>query len=328
MAQDHGFTNFHGNNHYQYPSQPNIDQGSEPAGSVTGSTTIDHAAVPLKAPIQGDLLFQSLAKPEDSSLAVFNQLRQFPARQDVETIIKPEQPAAAYPQPRYDPSLQESFRHNSSQASPMLLYLKQLHALQFPRHPHELQQYLLLLQPPQQYPIVPLHHTHDTHDARPAEEQRNYPVVYNPELPAGAPYGQYSDMTSMVNSNANIVVAPMVETTFVDYKVCRICNRRITRDMTRHRRTHQLEKRFSCMFPKDACRHKLGQFNRPYDFKKHLLNKHFIFDDPSVKKLQNLRDKLDWWGTCLCGKRFLSLDWLHNHILTDNEAHKCAQMER
>lgn len=136
---------------------------------------------------------------------------------------------------------------------------------------------------------------------------------------------QYPDITTMVNSNTNMV-APMVETTFIDHKVCNVCGRRITRDMTRHMRTHQVIKRFVCDFPKGSCRHRSGQFNRRYDFKKHLLNNHFVFDDQNVKKVHNLKGKLDDWGTCHCGRRFVSSDWLDNHILTEDHAYRCPLM--
>lgn len=138
--------------------------------------------------------------------------------------------------------------------------------------------------------------------------------------------GQYPDMTSLVNLNHNIVV-PMVELTFVDHKVCNVCGKRITRDMLRHMRTHQAELRFSCKFPKNQCRHKLGKFNRPYDFKKHLLNRHFKFDNLLVKRLHNLSDKLNHWGTCPCGLRFMGKDWLNKHILTDDTLAKCPFIE-
>ncbi|KAF5210447.1 hypothetical protein E0198_003323 [Clavispora lusitaniae] len=149
------------------------------------------------------------------------------------------------------------------------------------------------------------------------------PSIYQYESSYGVQ--QYPDVTTMVNSNSNIV-APMVETTFIDHKVCSICGRRITRDMTRHMRTHQLVKRFVCKFPKDSCRHRSGQFNRRYDFKKHLLNNHFVFDDQKVKKVHNLKGKLNDWGTCHCGQRFVSSDWLDNHILTKDPTLKCPIM--
>ncbi|CAX41027.1 unnamed protein product [Candida dubliniensis CD36] len=137
---------------------------------------------------------------------------------------------------------------------------------------------------------------------------------------------RYPDVTSLVNSNANIVV-PLVESRFVDHKICTICGKRITRDMTRHLRTHQVDARFHCVFPKRQCRHKSGKFNRPYDYKKHLLNRHFTFDDSSIKRLHNLSDKLNHWGTCPCGLRFSGKDWLDEHILTDDPTKKCPLIE-
>lgn len=132
----------------------------------------------------------------------------------------------------------------------------------------------------------------------------------------------YPDMTTMVNSNAAIS-APLVETTFVDLKVCSVCGKRITRDMIRHMRTHQSTKRFNCKFAKSDCTHKSGQFNRRYDFKKHLLNKHFHFDDAAIKRSHNLRDKLNSWGTCPCSRRFISGQWLEEHIFTKNPSEQC-----
>ncbi|KAF3993134.1 hypothetical protein FT663_00958 [Candidozyma haemuli var. vulneris] len=137
----------------------------------------------------------------------------------------------------------------------------------------------------------------------------------------------YPDMTTMVNSDSNMSV-PLVETTFVDPTKCTVCGKTISRDMTRHMWTHQSEKRFKCVFPKGNCRHKSGSFNRRYDFKKHLLNKHFRYDDESTKREHNLREKLSQWGTCPCGKRYLSGDWLNNHILTTNESQRCPLIKK
>lgn len=151
------------------------------------------------------------------------------------------------------------------------------------------------------------------------------PVSVYPRVdPSNFTYSSHvhSGMTSLVNSNSNVVV-PLVELAFVDQHVCTVCGRRITRDMTRHMRTHQTVARFTCKFPRSQCRHKTGRFNRPYDFKKHLLNRHFRFDNPEVKKLHNLSDKLDHWGTCPCGLRFVAKDWLDSHILTEVEGAKC-----
>lgn len=148
------------------------------------------------------------------------------------------------------------------------------------------------------------------------------PASVTPTLSCPPP--NYPDMTTMVNYNSHLA-APMVQAHFVDHKVCTVCHKRVTRDMMRHMRTHEVEKRFSCVFPKHRCTHKLGQFNRRYDFKKHLLNKHFRFDDPSVKRLHNLRDKLGYWGTCPCGRRFLSSHWLDFHISSLDPSLRCPE---
>lgn len=137
---------------------------------------------------------------------------------------------------------------------------------------------------------------------------------------------QYPDMTTMINANSNMIL-PMVETTFVDYSLCSVCGKKITRDMSRHMRTHRLDSRFECKFPKSQCNHRLGRFNRRYDFKKHLLNRHFDFDDPEVKKHHTLSGKLTFWGTCQCGLRFLGSSWLEEHVLTDDITKRCPYLD-
>ena len=143
------------------------------------------------------------------------------------------------------------------------------------------------------------------------------------EIPSNIDVNQYPDMTTLFNSNSSILLPP-VESQFVDHKACSICGKRITRDMSRHMRTHQTESRFTCKFPKSQCRHKTGKFNRPYDFKKHLLNRHFKFDNPCIKRLHNLKDKLEHWGTCPCGVRCKGKYWLEDHILTHDQSKKCC----
>ncbi|ODV97162.1 hypothetical protein PACTADRAFT_48911 [Pachysolen tannophilus NRRL Y-2460] len=106
-------------------------------------------------------------------------------------------------------------------------------------------------------------------------------------------------------------------------KNCHVCHKLIHRDMLRHLRTHEPVSRFRCMFPHQFCRHRTGQFNRQYDFKKHLLNAHFKFDDPNIKKLYNLNEKLPHIGTCSCGLKFKALVWLEYHILTDDVNSRC-----
>lgn len=159
-----------------------------------------------------------------------------------------------------------------------------------------------------------------------SESSFQEPSTSNPlKVPNNFGLMSYPDMTTMVNSEANIPL-PMVETTFVDPSKCLVCGKKILRDMTRHMWTHQKEKRFKCVFPRSSCQHRSGLFNRRYDFKKHLLNNHFIYDDISARKEHNLREKLTQWGTCQCGQRFLSGDWLSEHILTKDENKKCPAL--
>lgn len=97
---------------------------------------------------------------------------------------------------------------------------------------------------------------------------------------------------------------------------CPTCHKYFRRDLPRHLRTHETVARFTCPFSRDRCPHKRGQFNRPYDFKKHLLHGHFTFDEQKkVRGFRNLQSKLDYWGTCGCGERFKAGDWLDNHVL-------------
>ena len=97
---------------------------------------------------------------------------------------------------------------------------------------------------------------------------------------------------------------------------CKVCGKYFRRDLPRHLRTHSEVSRFMCPFPRDQCTHKRGQFNRHYDFKKHLLHGHFIFDDQkTVRSFRDLRSKLNHYGACLCGRRFLAFNWLEDHVL-------------
>ncbi|CAH2350378.1 hypothetical protein CLIB1423_01S08746 [[Candida] railenensis] len=175
-----------------------------------------------------------------------------------------------------------------------------------------------------QAPNAPIHQigsiTSQSTHSTPLQQQRAPPqgLPISPVLNLQ----EYPDMTTMVNSNSNMVV-PMVDTAFVDHRICSVCSKRITRDMSRHMRTHQIIPRFQCSFPKSQCNHKSGRFNRPYDFKKHLLNRHFKFDNPEIKKIHNLSDKLNHPGLCPCGLRFISKDWLDEHILTNDVEKKC-----
>lgn len=111
--------------------------------------------------------------------------------------------------------------------------------------------------------------------------------------------------------------------------VCSICERFISRDFSRHMRIHNEVGRFQCVFPRSYCKHRSGKFNRPYDYKKHLLNMHFNFDDPSAKTLANLTEKLNVTGQCIaCGQKFIAIEWLDQHILTKDLTRKCPELQR
>ena len=190
--------------------------------------------------------------------------------------------------------------------------------------------------PLQTYPVFLQHHLQQQQQQQQPPQQQQHqqqllqlyppPPIANIPVPNNIDVAQYPDMTTLVNSNS-LIPLPLVEHRFVDHKVCEICGKRITRDMSRHMRTHQVEARFTCKFPKLQCRHKLGRFNRPYDYKKHLLNRHFQFDDPDIKRLHNLSDKLNSWGTCPCGIRFLASVWLSEHILVEDLSRRCHLLE-
>lgn len=99
--------------------------------------------------------------------------------------------------------------------------------------------------------------------------------------------------------------------------VCPLCNKVFQRDLARHLRTHESTARFICPFPRDQCSHKRGQFNRGYDFKKHLLHYHFTFSDSgAARKLRDLNGKLSFQGRCCCGDEheFDAEEWLDEHI--------------
>ncbi|CAN6650089.1 hypothetical protein TRVA0_024S00848 [Trichomonascus vanleenenianus] len=108
---------------------------------------------------------------------------------------------------------------------------------------------------------------------------------------------------------------------------CRICKKYFKRDLPRHMRTHEEVARFVCPFPRKHCSHKRGQFNRPYDFKKHLLHAHFMFDNPNVRSYKDLRSKLDATGACLCGHRFKADNWIDVHILGEDKSQCCPTLQ-
>lgn len=109
--------------------------------------------------------------------------------------------------------------------------------------------------------------------------------------------------------------------------VCVICEKFISRDLTRHMRIHDEVGRFKCVYPRSTCSHKTGKFNRPYDYKKHLLRAHFKFDNPRGRSHSTLTDMVPLDGQCAaCGARFLGQDWLNDHVLGGN--HRCPGLVR
>lgn len=234
------------------------------------------------------------------------------------------------------PPIQESSVYPHSQSSASTSYDENQQLLQSLSH-------AIPMQPPTQFQVL---HLQLLPLLTLYQQQQTQPLYTRPPLPyqpASLPFAptnlptlpphhhmdvaEYPDMTTFVNSNINSIPIPLVEARFVDHRICEICGKRITRDMSRHMRTHQSEARFTCEFPKQQCRHKLGKFNRPYDYKKHLLNRHYNFDDPEVKKLHNLSDKLPHWGTCPCGLRFTGEAWLDEHILTSDLSKRCPMLD-
>lgn len=104
---------------------------------------------------------------------------------------------------------------------------------------------------------------------------------------------------------------------------CPVCKKYFRRDLPRHLRIHQRVARFVCPYPREQCTHKRGQFNRPYDYKKHLLHSHFQFDEAKlVRGFRDLKSKLSHHGTCNCGRRFRADKWLDEHVM------KCLKEQR
>ncbi|KAL6454028.1 hypothetical protein SBY92_003483 [Candida maltosa Xu316] len=111
--------------------------------------------------------------------------------------------------------------------------------------------------------------------------------------------------------------------------VCTVCDKFISRDIARHMRIHDDVGRFQCVYPKEMCTHRTQNFNRPYDYKKHLLHSHFLFDDPKGKTANTLTDKLPIQGSCsACGVRFVAGDWLDSHVLTKDKDKRCPYINQ
>lgn len=152
--------------------------------------------------------------------------------------------------------------------------------------------------------------------------QLNYP-----HLDVQRPIFERADSNQSITSVGSMGSATTKKKRTPKGAVCSICDKYISRDLTRHMRIHDDVGRFRCVYPKSMCNHKTGYFNRPYDYKKHLLHMHFKFDDPKGKTAHTLTDKLPLMGTCqACGARFSANDWLDTHVLTNNIDQKCLYL--
>ncbi|KAF3993132.1 hypothetical protein FT663_00956 [Candidozyma haemuli var. vulneris] len=136
------------------------------------------------------------------------------------------------------------------------------------------------------------------------------------------------------SQSAQSAITPVVKTEVKKKKkssrvvICPICDKHISRDFTRHSRIHNEIGRFQCVFPRSTCSHKSGKFNRPYDYKKHLLNVHFTFDDPKARLAPNLKEKLLVRGHCnSCGQHFTGNDWLDEHVLNTDRSKRCPKLQ-
>jgi hypothetical protein len=109
---------------------------------------------------------------------------------------------------------------------------------------------------------------------------------------------------------------------------CKVCGRLVARDIARHMRIHDEVARFHCIYPRSHCLHRSGNFNRQYDFKKHLLHAHFLLLDHNVKRINSLGEKMKHEGVCPCGGRMKAEEWLA-HILTKDASGRyiCPDLE-
>lgn len=194
--------------------------------------------------------------------------------------------------------------------------------LTYPRYPLATQSYPSHIPGP--YPIyndmaAVLDHP-IRHESPPHERDVHPPTIHNPNTSYLWSEPSVADVSPPQHQED---IGPKIE---LHSHICTVCGRHIQRDMSRHMRTHMPEPRFYCPFPLGQCRHRSRRFNRPYDFKKHLLNRHFTFDDASIKKMHNLGDKLPHKGTCGCGARFTGQDWLENHICATDPRKMCVMV--
>lgn len=135
----------------------------------------------------------------------------------------------------------------------------------------------------------------------------------------------YTDMTTLINNNPDII-PPIVESTFVDPKVCQVCGKK-SNDMLRHMRIHDTHPRFRCKFPAAWCNYKSINYKRRYEYKRHLLSKHFKFRDLKMDRKVTVSSVMDHFGTCPCGLETTARNWLDNHVLTNDPESLCPSFK-
>lgn len=78
-------------------------------------------------------------------------------------------------------------------------------------------------------------------------------------------------------------------------------------------------KRFVCNFwVLEKCSPSGGVFLDAISLKRHLLNRHFKFDNGEINWRISFGDKAHLLGTCECGFRTTAREWLDHHVLTDS----------
>lgn len=158
------------------------------------------------------------------------------------------------------------------------------------------------------------------------EDHEVHPTVNQTLSDHSSPHSVASVGSDVKDSPNNAQPAPKKKAS--KGAVCPVCDKFISRDLTRHMRIHNEIGRFQCVYPREMCNHKTQNFNRPYDYKKHLLHLHFKFDDARGKTAHTLGDKLPMSGTCMaCGARYVASDWLSEHVLTQNEVQRCVYVD-
>ena len=161
------------------------------------------------------------------------------------------------------------------------------------------------------------------------EDQEVYPTVQQTLSNHSSPHSAVSVGSDVHKQESSAGKAPTPSKRKASKGAhCPVCDKFISRDLTRHMRIHNEVGRFQCVYPREMCNHKTQNFNRPYDYKKHLLHLHFKFDDAKGKTAHTLGDKLPMTGECVaCGARYLASEWLSEHVLTKNEEQRCAYVD-